>query len=86
MASWQIFLSWPKTHELINSDIDMDGDTELALYLTRTVQALDIDWEAAIQPLTEPARSSDRQGVTWPQSLEQAPVQPPYRRERIPRR
>lgn len=30
----------------------MDGDTELALYLTRTVQALDIDWEAAIQPLT----------------------------------
>lgn len=41
-----------KAHELINSDIDMDGDTELALYLTRTVQALDIDWEAAIQPLT----------------------------------
>ncbi|MBN57352.1 ubiquinone biosynthesis accessory factor UbiJ [Thalassolituus sp. UBA3500] len=41
-----------KAHELINSDIDMDGDTELALYLTRTVQALDIDWESAIQPLT----------------------------------
>ena len=41
-----------KAHGLINSDIDMDGDTELALYLTRTVQALDIDWEATIQPLT----------------------------------
>ena len=41
-----------KASELINSQIDMDGDTELALTLTRTVQNLDIDWEALIQPVT----------------------------------
>lgn len=41
-----------KAHELINSQIDMLGDTELALFLTRTLDKLDIDWEAAIQPLT----------------------------------
>ncbi|TNC86824.1 MAG: hypothetical protein CSH37_02925 [Thalassolituus sp.] len=41
-----------KAHELINSQIDMQGDTELALFLTRTLDKLDIDWEAAIQPLT----------------------------------
>lgn len=41
-----------KAHELINSQIDMDGDTELALFLTRTAQQLDIDWEAMLQPLT----------------------------------
>lgn len=41
-----------KANELINSNIDMDGDTELALSITRVVQTLDIDWEALIQPLT----------------------------------
>ena len=41
-----------KAHELINSQIDMQSDTELALFLTRTLDKLDIDWEAAIQPLT----------------------------------
>lgn len=41
-----------KASELINSQIDMDGDTELALTLTRTVQNLDVDWEALIQPVT----------------------------------
>lgn len=41
-----------KAHELINSQIDMQGDTELALFVTRTVEKLDIDWEAVIQPLT----------------------------------
>jgi len=41
-----------KANSLINSAIDIDGDTELALTLTRTLQTLDIDWEALIQPLT----------------------------------
>lgn len=41
-----------KANELINSNIDMDGDTELALAVTRVVQNLDIDWESLIQPLT----------------------------------
>lgn len=41
-----------KANELINSNIDMNGDTELALTVTRVVQTLDIDWEALIQPLT----------------------------------
>lgn len=41
-----------KANELINSNIDMDGDTELALSITRVVQTLDIDWEALIQPVT----------------------------------
>jgi len=41
-----------KANQLINSDIDMDGDTELSIALTKVVQQLDIDWEALIQPLT----------------------------------
>ena len=41
-----------KANELINSAIDMEGDTELALSVTRAVQSLDIDWEALIQPAT----------------------------------
>lgn len=41
-----------KANELINSNIDMNGDTELALAVTRVVQNLDIDWESLIQPLT----------------------------------
>lgn len=41
-----------KANALINSKIDIVGDTDLALSLTRTMQALDIDWEAAVQPLT----------------------------------
>lgn len=41
-----------KASELINSNIDMDGDTELALAVTRIVQKLDIDWEAVISPVT----------------------------------
>lgn len=41
-----------KANELINSNIDMDGNTELALAVTRVVQTLDIDWEALIQPFT----------------------------------
>lgn len=41
-----------KANTLINSNIDMDGDTEFALGLTRIAQQLDIDWEAVITPLT----------------------------------
>lgn len=41
-----------KASELINSNIDMDGDTELALAVTRIVQKLGIDWEAVISPVT----------------------------------
>ncbi len=41
-----------KANQLINSGIDMDGDTELSIRLTKVVQNLDIDWEALIQPLT----------------------------------
>lgn len=40
-----------KANQLINSGIDMDGDTELSIRLTKMVQSLDIDWEALIQPL-----------------------------------
>jgi ubiquinone biosynthesis protein UbiJ len=41
-----------KAHALISSAIDMDGDSEFALSLTRVAQNLDIDWEALITPLT----------------------------------
>lgn len=41
-----------KANQLINSAIDMDGDTELSITLTKVLQQLDIDWEALIQPLT----------------------------------
>ncbi len=41
-----------KAHALISSAIDMDGDSEFALALTRIAQNLDIDWEALITPLT----------------------------------
>jgi ubiquinone biosynthesis protein UbiJ len=41
-----------KAHALISSAIDIDGDSEFALSLTRVAQNLDIDWEALITPLT----------------------------------
>ncbi|MAD44519.1 MAG: hypothetical protein CMI02_06115 [Oceanospirillaceae bacterium] len=41
-----------KANTLINSHIDMDGDSEFAIALTRIAQHLDIDWEAVISPLT----------------------------------
>ncbi|MCD8522462.1 MAG: SCP2 sterol-binding domain-containing protein [Saccharospirillaceae bacterium] len=41
-----------KAHALISSAIDMDGDSEFALSLTRVAQNLDVDWEALITPLT----------------------------------
>ena len=41
-----------KANQLINSGIDMDGDTELSITLTKVVQKLDIDWEAVIEPFT----------------------------------
>lgn len=41
-----------KANQLINSAIDMDGDTELSIALTKVAQQLDIDWEALIEPLT----------------------------------
>ena len=41
-----------KANTLINSAIDMDGDSEFAFGLTRVAQQLDIDWEAVIEPAT----------------------------------
>ncbi|WP_430461028.1 ubiquinone biosynthesis accessory factor UbiJ [Thalassolituus sp. LLYu03] len=41
-----------KANTLINSAIDMDGDSEFAIALTRVAQTLDIDWEAVIAPAT----------------------------------
>jgi len=41
-----------KANTLINSNIDMDGDSEFALRLTRVAQNLDIDWEALVSPFT----------------------------------
>lgn len=41
-----------KASTLINSHIDMDGDSEFAIALTRIAQNLDIDWEALISPVT----------------------------------
>lgn len=41
-----------KANTLINSAIDMDGDSEFAIALTRVAQNLDIDWEALITPAT----------------------------------
>ncbi|MDF1764737.1 MAG: SCP2 sterol-binding domain-containing protein [Oleibacter sp.] len=41
-----------KANALINSPIDLQGDTELALSVTRIVEKLDIDWEHLITPLT----------------------------------
>ena len=37
-----------KANTLINSAIDMDGDSEFAIALTRIAQQLDIDWEAPL--------------------------------------
>src|SRR5690606_42039322 len=37
-----------KANTLINSAIDMSGDSEFALGLTRIAQQLDIDWEALL--------------------------------------
>lgn len=41
-----------KASTLINSAIDMSGDSEFAIGLTRIAQQLDIDWEALLTPLT----------------------------------
>lgn len=41
-----------KASELINSDIQFNGDVDLALAITRILQGLDIDFEAMIAPLT----------------------------------
>lgn len=45
-------LSSNKSNRLINSDIDLSGDTEFAIGLTGVLEQLDIDWEALISPLT----------------------------------
>lgn len=41
-----------KANELINSQVDMSGNTNFAMAMTRLVQNLDIDWEALLSPLT----------------------------------
>lgn len=41
-----------KADSLINSHIDLSGDSEFAIALTRILDGLDIDWEALISPVT----------------------------------
>lgn len=41
-----------KVSVLMKSDIEIDGDTDFALSVTRTLQAADMDWESFISPLT----------------------------------
>lgn len=41
-----------KAGALIKSNIQLDGDTDLALNITRLVQTLNIDYEALISPLS----------------------------------
>lgn len=45
-------LSDNKSDSLINSDIDLSGDSEFAIALTGLIENLDLDWEALIAPLT----------------------------------
>ncbi len=40
-----------KANELINSRVDIDGNTDFAMAMTRLVQNLDIDWEALLSPM-----------------------------------
>lgn len=44
-------LSRNKSDSLINSDIDLIGDSEFAIALTGLIENLDLDWEALISPL-----------------------------------
>ena len=44
-------LSSNKSDRLINSDIDLSGDSEFAIALTGLIENLDLDWEALISPL-----------------------------------
>lgn len=44
-------LSSNKSDRLINSDIDLSGDSEFAIGITAIIEKLDIDWEALISPL-----------------------------------
>lgn len=41
-----------KVSVLMKSDIEIDGDTDFALSVTRILQAADMDWESFITPLT----------------------------------
>ncbi len=45
-------LSSNKSDRLINSDIDLSGDSEFAIAVTGIIEHLDIDWEALISPIT----------------------------------
>lgn len=40
-----------KAHTLMHSGIELHGDTELALLLAKSIQQLDVDWEAMISPI-----------------------------------
>lgn len=48
----RLALAEDKTHLLMSSDIELNGDTDFALAITRIAQRLDIDWEALISPLS----------------------------------
>lgn len=41
-----------KVSVLMKSDIEIDGDTDFALSVTRILQSADMDWESFISPLT----------------------------------
>lgn len=45
-------LSSNKSDRLINSNIDLSGDSEFAIGVTGIIENLDIDWEALISPIT----------------------------------
>lgn len=40
-----------KAHTLMHSGIDLQGDTDLALFVAKCLQQLDVDWEAMISPI-----------------------------------
>lgn len=40
-----------KAHALMHSAIELHGDTELALFMAKCLQSLDIDWEALVSPV-----------------------------------
>lgn len=40
-----------KAHTLMHSEIELHGDTDLALFVAKCLQQLDVDWEAMVSPV-----------------------------------
>lgn len=55
-GSWQEFIQLARTSNkadfLINSQIEMSGNSDLAIQVAKIMETLDIDWEALISPVT----------------------------------